>query len=135
MFKSKHERNRGFYEEPPKSRADFGTRIIPEFVIDLKRRHGTTLVGEIIGTKSGTYYVIRAITDRGFEATQLGDYTKSRPRIVTMPNDAKGIMANPISDIALANNHNEYRDILLEIKAEGGDVEIPPKKGGGFDIF
>lgn len=132
---SRFEKYSGRYDKPISRRQDFGARIVPEFIVNLKRQHGADLVGEIVETKSGTHYVIRRITKDGVEATQLGDYTKSRPHIVLMPNDARGILADPIRNIALATSRNEYRKILLEIKEEGGDVEIPPEKKIGFDIF
>ena len=72
---------------------------------------------------------------KGLKVTQLGDYTKIRPHILLMPNDARGIVANSVRNIALAASGEEYRKILLEIKEEGGNVEIPPEKKNSFDIF
>jgi hypothetical protein len=128
-------------ENKPKGR-DFGTNIAPQLIEDLIENHGNYLAGEVVGTRSGTFYVIRGISSfagktkiRGFKATQLGDYTKSRPRIVFMPGNASVIKTNTLREAVLATNGIEYRKILQEINEEGGNVEIPPEKKGGFNIF
>ncbi|RLC31043.1 hypothetical protein DRH13_03575 [Candidatus Woesebacteria bacterium] len=128
-------------ENKPKGR-DFGTSIAPQLIEDLIENHGNYLVGEVVGTRSRTFYVIRGISSftgkakiRGLKASQLGDYTKSRPHIVFMPGNASAIITNTLRETVLATNGIEYRKILQEINEEGGNVEIPPEKKGGFNIF
>ena len=129
-------------ENKPKDQ-DFGTSVVPQLIEDLIENHGNYLVGEVVGTRSGTFYVIRKIGHfaarktkmQGFRATQLGDYTKSRPHIVFMPGNASVIITNTLKKTVFATDGIEYRKILQEINKEGGNVEIPPEKKGGFDIF
>ncbi|RLC33016.1 hypothetical protein DRH13_00380 [Candidatus Woesebacteria bacterium] len=137
-----HETYSGRYEKPIKRRPDFGTSIVPQSIGILIREYGDDLVGEVVGTKSGTFYVIRGISHfagktemQGFRATQLGDYTKIRPHIVFMPSNASVIITNTLKDAVLATDGVEYRKILQEINEEGGNVEIPSRKKEGFDIF
>lgn len=132
-----------WYESGDKSkRPDFGTSIVPRRIADLIKRHGESLIGEVVGTRSGTYYVVRGINYMdgeqkmlGFRATQLGDYTKSRPHKVFMPGNSSAYITNDLKNIVLSTNNIEYRKILEEINEEGGNVEIPPIKKTGFDIF
>ena len=141
MFKERFYKR--FYEqENEPKRPDFGSSIAPNPINTLIQKHGESLIGEIVGTKSGTYYVVRGISYlkneaaiRGFRATQLGDYTKSRPHIVFMPGNASVVITNSLKKSVLLTNKNEYKKILQEINDEGGNVEIPLEKKSGFDIF
>ena len=129
------------HEEKPEQ-PDFGTSIVPRPIEDIINKHGDDLIGEIVGTRSGTYYVIRGISHfagrskmRALRATQLGDFTKSRPHVVFMPENASAYISNFLKEFVLANNMIEYRKILQEINDEGGNIEIPPVKKSSFDIF
>lgn len=104
----------------------------PQLIAFLKRRHGENLVGEIIETNSGSHYVVREVIKEGLKASPLGGYRKDRPHIVTIPKDASGIVADKKK---IASRHRQsYKNILLEINEEGGNVEIPPENNDLFDL-
>jgi len=104
----------------------------PRLIAFLKRRYGEVLIGEIIETKSDSRYVVRKIVKEGLKASPLGEYRSDRPHIVTLPNDANGRVADKKK---IASRHREnYRNILLEIKKEGGNVEIPSENNNLFDL-
>ena len=140
MFRKERE---PYYRRPEKPKSsDFGSSIAPQPISSLIDKHGESLIGEVVGTRSGTYYVVRGISYLkgetkmlGFRASQLGDFTKSRPRIVFMSGSASAILTNSIKQYALITDSVEYRKILQEINDEGGNVEIPPEKKTEFDIF
>ena len=104
----------------------------PQLIAFFKRRYGETLVGEIFETKSSSFYVIRKVTEEGLEASPLGQYKSDRPHIVTLPNEANGMMAD--KEKITSRHGRSYKKILLEIKKEGGNVEIPPEKNSLFDM-
>ncbi len=134
-------RRRDELEKPINKRPDFGSNVVPRSIGDLIHRHGENLIGEIVEIISGTYYVVRGISYlkgetemRGFRATQLGDYTRIRPRIVFMPSNARVIITNSLKRRALSTNSHEYKKILQEINKEGGNIEIPPERKGQFNL-
>lgn len=107
--------------------------VKPRSISFLKHQYGEILVGEIIETRSGSHYVIRKTTEEGLEASPLGEYRGDRPHIVTLPNDASGIVAGKRK---ITSRHRQsYKNILLEINEGGGNVEIPLENKGLFDIF
>lgn len=139
---SLHEKNNGRYDYPTRERPDFGAKTVPQPVDALIKKYRRDLVGEIVGTRSGTYYVIRGISylagktnTEVLRATQLGDITKTRPPVVFIRGNASVILYNTLKESALITNGIEYRKILKEIYKEGESVEIPPEKKGEFDIF
>jgi len=104
----------------------------PQLIAFFKHQYGETLVGEIIETRSDTHYVIRKIIKEGLEASPLGEYRNDRPHVVTLPNDASGIVADKKR---IASRHREsYKKILFEIKEEGGNVEMPLENNGLFNL-
>ena len=104
----------------------------PQLIAIFKRQYGESLAGEIIETRSGSHYVVRKVVEKGLEASPLGEYRSDRPHIVTMPNDASGIV---VDRKKMGSRHKaSYKEILLEIKEEGGNVEIPPENNSLFDL-
>ena len=104
----------------------------PQTIGYYKRRYGENLIGEIFEAPSGSHYVIRKIVEKGLEASPLGEYRDDRPHIVTISSATSGIVTDKKK--AGCRHKIDYIKILLEIKEEGGNIEIPPEKNGRFDV-
>ncbi len=104
----------------------------PQLITIFKHQYGENLAGEIIETGSGSRYVVRRTVEEGLEASPLGEYRNDRPHIVILPNNASGIV---VDRKKIGSRHKTgYKKILLEIREEGGNVEIPPESNGFFDL-
>ena len=135
-----HRHDRSFKDKIILDRSLIRTRPIanirhelkPQPIVVFKHQYGESLAGEIIETGSGSHYVVRKVVEEGLEASPLGEYRSDRPHIVTIPNDASGIVVDR-KKIGFRYKVS-YKEILLEIKEEGGNVEIPPENNGLFDL-
>lgn len=113
---------------------------MPKTERDFERHYGLEFyLGKIVEGPLNTHYVITAVgTFREypcFEATQLGNYTESRPNPVYLPlNTDKIIHSYKHKQAVLATHGTEYRKILKEINKKGGKVGIPPVKKSPFDL-
>lgn len=135
-----HSRNRSFEDKIVLNRSLIRTRpssnirheLRPQLIAIFKRQYGENLTGEIIETKSGSRYVVRKVVKEGLESSPLGEYRNDRPHIVTLPNAASGMV---VDRKRIASRHRKsHKSILLEIKEEGGNVEIPPENNDLFDL-
>ncbi len=135
-----HRHNRSFEDKIILDRSLIRTRPVakikrelkPQLIAIFKSQYGENLTGEIIETRSGSHYVVRKVVEKGLEASPLGEYRSDRPHIVTIPNDASGIV---VDRKKIGPRHKtSFKKILLEIKKEGGNVEIPPENNSLFDL-
>ena len=112
--------------------ANIKHELKPQLIAIFKRQYGENLTGEIIETRSGSYYVVRRTVEEGLEASPLGEYRSDRPHIVILPNDASGIV---VDRKKIGSRHKTgYKKILLEIREEGGNVEILLEKNSLFGL-
>lgn len=141
MSTEKHYYRRGLKTKLEKSRllsqlrtsSKIKHELKPQLIVVLKKQHGENLVGEIIEARSDSHYVVRKVTKKGLEASPLEEYRSDRPHTVTLPNGASGMVVD--KNKVTSRYKKKYRNILLEINKEGGNVEIPLENKDLFDLF